>query len=58
MEETSHLVNYIAFFHILTKFYDIYVINVKGKQELVYCHRSRSAGTILVIGQNPQERPC
>jgi SepF-like predicted cell division protein (DUF552 family) len=56
--EEIHLVDYIAFFHKLTKFYYVYIINVKGKQELVYGHRRHSAGTILIIDQNTYERPC
>lgn len=50
--------DHIAFFHKLTKFYYVYVINVKGKQELVYGHRRHSAGTILIVDQNTYERPC
>jgi hypothetical protein len=50
--EEIHLVDYIAFFHKLTKFYYVYIINVKGKQELVYGHRRHIAGTILLIDQN------
>jgi len=42
----------IAFFYILTEFHYIYVIDVKGKQELVYGHRRHSAGTILIVDQN------
>jgi hypothetical protein len=54
----KYLMDYIAFFHKLTKFYYVYVINVKGKQELVYGHRRHSAGTILIVDQNTYERLC
>lgn len=52
VQEIFHLVNYIAFLHILAKLYYIYVVDIKGEQELVYSYRSHSAGIILVACQN------
>jgi hypothetical protein len=49
--------DYIAFFHIVTKFKYVSVIDVKRKLELVCGHRRHSA-TILIVDQNKCGRPC